>query len=108
MKKKTSKSKKSTRLTAAELASLDALITLAQQKGRKLTDRLDHTEEQAEAQAELHEAMWEARHGGFEFGQRDREILRKIRSLASELEVAPTLKQLVELRGAALREQARG
>jgi hypothetical protein len=89
-------------LTVAELASLDLLITVAQQRGKDLDDQIDNTQEQAEAQADAHEAMWEARHGGLELSDRDRETLGRIRELAATLEIAPTLRQLVELRGAAL------
>jgi len=91
-------------LTVAELASLDALITVAQLRGRQFTDRLDHTEEQAEAQAAVHEAMWETRHGGLDLSEHDREIITKIQQLASQLEIAPTLGQLLELRGDMARE----
>jgi hypothetical protein len=92
-------------LTLAELLSLDALISVAQQRGRSFDDRLDNTEEIAEAQMAMHEAMWEARHGGLEVSQRDREILSQIRDLAMQLEMAPSLGQLIEIRGEALRQQ---
>jgi hypothetical protein len=87
--------------TMVELMSLDMLITVAQKRGRSLDDRLSSTEEQAEAMAEVHEAMWEARHGGLELSDKDREIFAQIRELANSLEIAPTLGELVELRGQA-------
>lgn len=90
-------------LTAAELACLDVLVTVAQQRGKGLDDRADNTLEQAEAHAAAAEAMWDARHGGFQISDRDRETLGRMRELASSLELAPTLRQLVELRGEALR-----
>ena len=92
-------------LAAAELASLDLLITVAQLRGRGLDDRVTKNEEQAQAQMDHAVAMYDARHGGLEFSQRDREILRQIGELASELEVAPTLGQLIEMRGEAVRSQ---
>jgi hypothetical protein len=95
--------KKDSSLTITELMSLDMLITVAQKRGRSLDDRLSSTEEQAEGMAEVHEAMWEARHGGLELSDHDREIFAKIRELASNLEIAPTLGELIELRGQALR-----
>jgi hypothetical protein len=94
--------KQDSSLTITELMSLDMLITVAQKRGRSLDDRLSSTEEQAEAMAEVHEAMWEARHGGLELSDHDREIFTKIRELASNLEIAPTLGELIELRGQAL------
>jgi hypothetical protein len=95
------------RLTVAELLSLDAIIAAAQQRGLSFADRLDNTQEQAEAQAERVEAMWEARHGGLTFSARDREILSRIRDLTRELEFSPTLGQLIELRAELVRELSR-
>jgi hypothetical protein len=95
-------------LTIAEIMALDTLITVAQQRGRGLRDRLVSTEEQAQAQNDAHVAMWEARHGGLEISDRDRETLRKIRELAATLEVSPTLEQLLELRAEAVRAQRQG
>jgi hypothetical protein len=95
-------------LSFAELRSLDALIAVAQQRGRSLDDHLDHTEEQAEAQAAVHEAMWEerhaveGRHGGLELSARDRELVARIRDLAMQLQFAPTLRQLIDLRALAV------
>lgn len=57
-------------LNAAQLVSMDLLIAIAQQNGMSLEDRLDKTQEQAEAQADRVEAMWEARHGGWEVTER--------------------------------------
>ena len=96
------------KLSFSELLSLDALIAVAQERGLKLTDRVKNDQDQAEAAGELHAAMWEARHGGLELSGHDREILAKIRDLASQLEIAPTLGQLIELRGEAIRQQGGG
>ena len=92
-------------LTLTELLSLDVLISVAQQRGRSLNDRLSNTEEQAEAMAEIHEAMWAARHGGLELSAGDREIIGRMSELAQNLSIAPTLGQLIELRGQALKSQ---
>jgi hypothetical protein len=47
--------------------------------------------------------MWETRHGGIDVSAHDRELLARIRELAAQLEVAPTLGQLVQLRAEAVR-----
>ena len=86
-----------TGLTLAELLSLDSLMAVAQQRGLSLDDRLDNTQELAEAMAAIH--------GGLELSAGDRETIVKIRELASNLEIAPTLGELIELRGEALRQQ---
>jgi hypothetical protein len=91
-------------LTPVELASLDLMITAAQVKGVRLDDVLsDDDEEQAQAQADRVMAMWDARHGGIEFSDHDREVLTQIRELAATLETKVTLGQLVELRAEAMR-----
>ena len=94
-----------TGLGAAELASLDLLITVAQQRGRGLGDPVTKDEEQAQAHMDLAVAMYDARHGGLEFSDRDREIIRQIGELAASLELAPTLGQLIEMRGEAVRNR---
>jgi hypothetical protein len=97
--------KENTGLSLAELLLLDALISVAQKRGRSLNDRLRSAEEQAESMAEVHMEMWEARNGGLELSARDRRIIAQIRELAGRLEIAPTLGQLIELRGEALRQR---
>lgn len=92
-------------LSPLQLASLDLMITSAQSRGLSFDDVLEDDNEQAEAQAERVEAMWEARHGGLEISDHDREVLARIRELASTLESGVTLGQLVEMRGQALRRQ---
>ncbi|GAA3673049.1 hypothetical protein GCM10023081_09260 [Arthrobacter ginkgonis] len=92
-------------LNSAQLASIDLLIAIAQQNGLSLEDRLEKTQEQAEAQADRVEAMWEARHGGLEITEHDLQVIGKIRELAATLESSVTLKQLIELRDEALKSQ---
>lgn len=96
------------RLSFAEFLTLDAMIAVAQERGLSFTDRLDNTQEQAEAQADRVEGMWETRHGGLVFSDHDREIFAQMNELASQLEFAPTLGELVELRAEALRMQFKG
>ena len=84
-------------LTLTELLSLDVLITVAQQRGRSLADRVSNAEEYAESFAEVH--------GGLELSPGDREIIGRMRELAQNLSFAPTLGQLIELRGQALKGQ---
>ena len=84
-------------LTLTELLSLDVLITVAQQRGRSPGDRVSNTEEIAEAFAEVH--------GGLQLIASDQEIIAKMRELAQNLTIAPTLGELIELRGQALRSQ---
>ncbi len=91
--------KRNVSLSAAELASLDLLITVAQQRGRGLDEVIVKHEEQAQAMADVHVAMWEARHGGLEMSGHDLAVIAQIRELASTIEFAPTLGQLLDLRG---------
>ncbi|MDQ3706525.1 MAG: hypothetical protein M3437_15170 [Chloroflexota bacterium] len=89
--------KKNTGLSHAELLSLDVLITVAQQRGRSLEDRLQRTEEVTESLAEMTIS-------GPRLSESDLKIIRQIRELASRLEIAPTLDELVKLRGESLRQ----
>ena len=89
-------------LTPMELASLDLMITAAQQRGVAMGG-IASDDDEAEAQADRVEGMWEARHGGIEFSHHDREVLAQIRDLASSLETRVTLGQLIELRAEAVR-----
>lgn len=93
-------------LTPRELASLDLMITAAQQRGVAL-DGIASDDDEAEAHADKAEAMWEARHGGIEFSDHDREVLAQIRDLARSLETQVTLGQLIELRAEAVRNLSR-
>jgi hypothetical protein len=93
-------------LSARELASLDLMITAAQQRGLSWDD-IASDDDEAEAQAERVEAMWEARHGGIEFSDHDRVVLEQIRSLARSLESKVTLAQLLDLRAEAARSTQR-
>lgn len=91
-------------LTPLQLASLDLMITAAQSRSLSLEDVVSD-DDQAQAQAQRVAGMWEARHGGLEFSHHDREVLSRIRELASTLESQVTLGQLVEMRGQALSGQ---
>lgn len=95
-------------LSIAEIMTLDTLITVAQQRGRGLHDRVVKTEEQAQAQADLHQAMWDARHGGIEISEHDRVTIRKMRELAATLEMSPSLETLLAIRAEAVRGQHQG
>lgn len=97
-------SNRTAKLGPAQIASLDAVITAAQQKGRGFDDRLVKHEEQGEQMAEVHMAMWEARHGGLEMSDHDRIVLSKVKDLMSTLEMEPTLGQLLTMRGQAVHE----
>lgn len=90
-------------LTFGELASLDLMITAAQQRGVGLHEVADDDEDLAEAHMAMVEARWEARHGGSPFSNHDREVLGKIRELAATLETHQTLGELIELRAEAVR-----
>lgn len=88
-------------LTPAELATLDALITVAQQVGIGIdTDDDDDCETHAtEGAAET----IEARHDGVVFRYLEQEVLPRLRELSTAMESAPTLRKLIELRGEATR-----
>jgi hypothetical protein len=90
---------KETRLTIRELASLDAVITAAQARGLTLADRVTKMTDYTEALIDVHH--------GIEISRPDREILGRMRELASQLEMAPTLSQLIEARGEAVRQLSR-
>jgi len=83
-------------LTGAELASLDAIITIAQARGQGIADRVQYVTDAC--LATVHD-------GFFPLNPHDQEIIRKIRDLAATLEIAPTLGELIEMRGEALRAQ---
>jgi hypothetical protein len=88
------------RLTALELASLDLLITAAQQRGLSVSDRVAKTVDQAD----VHAAHAEAHAKGIELSAHDRRIFQQIRELASQLETAPTLGELLDARAAVVRQ----
>jgi hypothetical protein len=88
-------------LNAGELATLDALIAVAQQIGINL-DTLDDDDCDAHATEGAAETV-EARHDGVIFRYVEHEVLPRLRGLASQVEGAPTLRKLIELRGAATR-----
>jgi hypothetical protein len=92
------------RLSIGELKLLDGLISVLQEGGVRLTDSIITREDGCcgAIAATAHEDG-----DRFRFSARDREILARIRELESQLESAPTLGQLVELRGELL-QKARG
>lgn len=83
------------RLSHAELAMLDALIVFAQQKGHALDD--DPPSGAAEA--------LDARHNGIFrlMDEYDRAVTARIREIARNLDGPSTLRQLIDLRGQAIR-----
>ena len=82
------------RLTFAELAVVDALISVAQERGIGMDDDDDPPSGAAEA--------FDGRHDGI-FRHLEAEVLPKIREMTQELGTAPTLRKLIELRGRAVR-----
>lgn len=92
--------KQELKLTALELASLDLLITAAQQRGLSGTDLVAKTVDTADVHA-LHA---EAHAKGIDLSVHDRRIFQQIRDLASQLETAPTLDELFAARAAVVQE----
>lgn len=88
-------------LSAGELATLDALIAVAQQIGINI-DTLDDDDCDAHATEGAAETV-EARHDGVIFRFLEHAILPRLRDLTSQVEGTPTLRKLIELRGAATR-----
>ena len=95
------RSRQQVELNAAELATLDALITIAQQIGIHI-DTSDDDDCDAHATEGAAETV-EARHDGVIFRYVEREILPRLRDLTSQVEGTPTLRKLIELRGQATR-----
>ena len=92
--------KEQLRLSAVELASLDLMITAAQQRGLSVADKVAKTVDQAD----VHAAHAEAHAKGIDLSAHDRRIVEQIRELASQLEAAPTLGELIEARAAVVRQ----
>lgn len=84
------------RLSHAELAIVDALITVAQERGIGI-DSSDSDDTPSGAAETV-----EARHDGI-FRLVEEQVLPRIRELTRELGPAPTLRRLLELRGRAVR-----
>jgi hypothetical protein len=87
------------RLTLGELQHIDALISLAQEQGLGLNDSLKANKDITCCGAVAADAR-----GKLVFSARDREIFRKMAELETQVEKMPTLGQLIEARGALLRE----
>jgi hypothetical protein len=86
----------------AELATLDSLITIAQQQGQGFDDVFaDDDLDDVSGAAET----VEARHDGIFrlLDEQNHLIVDRIRELSQELGAAPTLRQLLELRARAVR-----
>lgn len=91
------KPKAGLRLSHAELAMLDALIVFAQEKGLVLDD----DDDPPSGAAEVHNARND---GIFRLmDEYDRTVTKRIRELAPKLDDASTLRQLIDLRGQAVR-----
>lgn len=91
--------KRRLRLTLGELQHLDSLISLAQEQGVNLDDAVKAQSEICCCGALTAEAK-----GKFVYSGRDLEIIRQIVELESQIESAPTLGRLIEIRGELLRE----
>jgi hypothetical protein len=84
-------------LKPSQLATIDAMITKAQEDGLRLTDvMLTRTDVLTDIQAL------------FDFSERDLRVVEQIRGLASQLETTVSLGRLIELRADAVRDLSRG
>jgi hypothetical protein len=92
---------KQIQLTAGELATLDALIAVAQQIGIQI-DTMDDDDCDAHATEGAAEVM-EARHEGLIFRYLEQKILPRLREVASDIPDTPSLRKLIEIRGVATR-----
>jgi RNase P/RNase MRP subunit p29 len=86
-------------LTLGELHYLDGLISLALEQGIKFDEVMKPQSEVCCCGAIATETK-----GKFVFSDRDREIIAQIAKLESQIESAPTLGQMIEIRGELLRE----
>jgi hypothetical protein len=92
--------KKEQQLTYGELLHLDAIITLAQEQGVRLDEKV-----QAQSDVCCCGAVTAEAKGKFVFEGRDREIVNQIAELERQIGSAPTLQRLIEIRGELLRER---
>jgi hypothetical protein len=95
-KKPTKRTKR--QLTLGELQQIDALVSRAQESGLKLGDAVKFQSEVC-----CCGAVTATAHGKFVYTARDRELVRQIAQLESQIESSPTLGQLLEARGELLR-----
>ncbi len=87
------------RLTLGELQQIDSVITLAQERGFKLSDEV-------KVQSEICccGAIGTTTHGHLVLPEQDQAIVRQLVELESRLTFKPTLAQLIEARGKLLRD----
>jgi hypothetical protein len=86
-------------LSHVELAAIDLTITSLQAAGHKITDvaKDDNPREQ------MAQAVADAHHPFVELTERDREIVKQIKTLASKLSPRTSLPKLLETRGKIVR-----
>lgn len=94
--------RKSRKLTLGELQHIDALISLAQERGLKPSDQIVANKDISCCGAIAADAR-----GKLVFSARDREILKQMAKLQAQITSMPTLGQLIEARGALLRAAKR-
>jgi hypothetical protein len=87
-------------LSFGELSHINGLIALMQERGVGLGDLVKAQSDVCCCGAITCEAK-----GKIVFNEHDREIIRQIAELENQLELSPTLGDLVELRGELLRAQ---
>lgn len=88
-------------LTIGELARLDSLITLLQEKGVRLDDSVKAQSDICCCGAITGETV-----GRFVINEHDRGIINQMLELENQLETSATLGRLIEIRGELLREHA--
>lgn len=87
------------KLTLGELQHIDALISLAQEQGLQLKDKLVANKDITCCGAIAADAK-----GKLRIAARDRQIFRRMAELEAEVKSMPTLGQLIKARGELLRE----
>ena len=92
--------RKSSSSRTGELLHLDAIITLAQEQGVRLDEKV-----QAQSDVCCRGAVAATARGKFVFEGRDQEIVNEISNLERQIGSAPTLQRLIEIRGELLRER---
>jgi hypothetical protein len=85
-------------VTYAEFMQLDALIALAVERGIDLGERV-----KTQSDVCCCGAVAATARRGVVFEERDQEIIRRIAELEEQIESAPTLGQLIEIRDGLLR-----
>ena len=82
--------------SAANIASIESMITAALEKGARLGDVI---------KGAGHDPVVCDAHKGFDLSDYDIRVLAEITSLYKKLEWAPTLQELIEVRGKMLRQR---